>query len=142
MQPDVKHENVIVLADACVLITLIDANELRKLVSIKHYDFCVTEDVVTEIIRPQQKKILAAAISDDVLSKITIDIPDELAMFAELQTLKLGRGEASSIAVAYHRGWSFATDEKGKCRKMAEQHLGHKRILTTTQLRALWLSKG
>ena len=87
MQSDVKHENVMVLADVCVLITLIDANELRKLISIKHYDFCVTEDAVSEIIRPPQKKVLAAAISHGVLSKITIDMPDELAMFAELQTL-------------------------------------------------------
>ena len=97
---------------------------------------------MTEIIRSAQKKVLAAAINDTVLSKITIDMPDELAMFAELETLKLGRGEASSIAVAYFRGLSFATDEKGRCRKVAEQRLGHKRILTTMQLRALWLKKG
>jgi len=59
--------------------------------------------------------------------------PETIALFAELRHL-MGAGEAASLALAVHRGWAVASDEKRAFRREALARLGPGRILTAPGL--------
>jgi predicted nucleic acid-binding protein len=67
--------------------------------------------------------------------------PDSIALFAELRHL-MDAGEAAPLALAVHRGWAVASDEKRAFRREALARLGPGRILTTPGLYALAIRAG
>ena len=97
------------------------------------FAFVVAADVLAEIVRPDQKQQVDGAVAVGVLRIEELSSPETIALFAELRHL-MGAGEASSLALAVHRGWAVASDEKRAFRREALARLGPGRILTTTGL--------
>ena len=83
-----------------------------------------------EVTAPPQSESLEEAISSGGIEVVVVDDPAALATYAELVQV-LGRGESAAIALAAHRRWILAMDERGRARREAERHLGAGRIVTT-----------
>jgi hypothetical protein len=75
------------------------------------FTFVVTPDVLSEIVQPDQKQQIDSAVADRILRVEALSGSEVLALFAELRHL-MGTGEAASMALAVHKGWSVASDEK------------------------------
>jgi predicted nucleic acid-binding protein len=73
------------------------------------------------------------AVAVGVLRIEELSGPETIALFAELRHL-MGAGEAASLALAVHRGWAVASDEKRAFRREALARLGPGRILTAPGL--------
>ena len=105
------------------------------------FNFVVTPDVVAEIVLPSQKEQVDNAVAADALRVEGLAGPEMLALFAELRRL-MGTGEAASLALAVHKGWSVASDEKRSFRREALARLGAGRILTTPGLYVVAIRSG
>lgn len=101
----------------------------------------VTPDVLAEIVLPDQKQQVDGAVAGGILRIEELSSPDSIALFAELRHL-MGAGEASSLALAVHRGWAVASDEKRAFRREASVRLGPGRILTTAGLYVVAIRAG
>jgi predicted nucleic acid-binding protein len=97
------------------------------------FAFVVTPDVLSEIVQPDQKQQVDAALAAGMLRIEELSSSEMLALFAELRHL-MGAGEAASLALAVHKGWAVASDEKRAFRREALARLGQNRILTTPGL--------
>ena len=89
--------------------------------------------MLAEIVLSDQKQQVDGAVAVGILRIEELSSPDSIALFAELRHL-MGAGEASSLALAVHRGWAVASDEKRAFRREALARLGPGRILTTPGL--------
>ena len=87
------------IIDANSLIDLIKLGALFSVAQLAEYQFLVIDEVVSEVRRPEQARILKEAIRRGLISKVSISTPDELELFAKLQTV-LDLGEAASLAYA------------------------------------------
>ncbi len=123
----------VVVTDANVLINLIHVGRLDMLSALGEYEFIVTEHVVEEVTRAEQRAVLLAAIERDTLRVEPLTEVREIELYADLSG-RLGRGEAACLALACMRGWLVASDEKGRFRREAEARLGVDGILTTPGL--------
>lgn len=73
----------------------------------------VAEDVRDEVTRPDQRKVLEAAISARLLDVETISDRVEVALFAELARIgRFGPGERAVMAVALTRGMAAGLQER------------------------------
>ena len=93
----------------------------------------VTPDVLAEIVLPDQKQQVDGAVAVGILRIEELSSPETIALFAELRHL-MGAGEAASLALAVHKGWAVASDEKRAFRREALVEVGASRILTTPGL--------
>jgi predicted nucleic acid-binding protein len=75
------------------------------------------------------------------LARDSISSPEELATFAELTQI-LGTGEPACLALAAHRNWLIACDEKRLLLREAQKRLGEGRIINTAGLYVLWIRGG
>lgn len=123
----------VILADANVLINLIHIGQLKLLGQIPGHRFVVPEHVQDEITRDEQARCLAEVLACGLLSAAAITDLDEMALYAELHRT-LGSGESACLAMAVHRGFSIASDEKHAFRRMAVRKIGDKRLMTTPDL--------
>ncbi|MGA2721590.1 MAG: hypothetical protein ABSG79_04170 [Bryobacteraceae bacterium] len=101
----------------------------------------VTPDVLAEIVLPDQKQQVDGAVAGGILRIEELSSPETIALFAELRHL-MGAGEAASLALAIHKGWAVASDEKRAFRREAVARLGQGRILTTPGLYVLAIRAG
>jgi predicted nucleic acid-binding protein len=116
--------------DANVLINLMHVGRLDLLGRLPGYAFAVTPDVIAEIVRPDQKRQIEAALEAGTLRREELSDPTAVALFAELRP-QMGAGEAATLALACQKGWAIASDEKKAFRREALARLGPGRILTT-----------
>jgi predicted nucleic acid-binding protein len=105
------------------------------------FEFVVTPDVLSEIVQPHQAQQIEAAITRGALRIEELTGSEMLALFAELRQ-SMGAGEAASLALAVHKGWSVASDEKRSFRREALARLGSGRILTTPGLYVVAIRSG
>jgi predicted nucleic acid-binding protein len=105
------------------------------------FTFVVTQDVISEIVQPDQKQEVEHALASGKLQPEDLSDPAMLTLFAELRHL-MGAGEAASLALAFHKGWAIASDEKRAFRREALARLGQSRILTTPGLYLLAIRSG
>jgi predicted nucleic acid-binding protein len=85
-------------------------------------DFCggkalATEQVLSELAKGVSQGIIPAT-SLSWLKRVKLRGPEERALFMQMR-LRLGEGEASSLAIAVSRGYSFLTDDM-KARRVAQ----------------------
>jgi predicted nucleic acid-binding protein len=97
--------------------------------------------VLAEIVLPDQKQQVDGALAVGILRIEELSSPDGIALFVELRHL-MGAGEASSLALAIHKGWVVASDEKRAFRREALARLGPCRLLTTPGLYVLAIRAG
>ena len=130
-----------VVTDANILINLTHVGGVDFLGKLPGFTFVVTPDVLAEIVLPDQKQQVDGAVAVGILRIEDLSGPDVLALFAELRHL-MGAGEAASLALAVHRGWAVASDEKKAFRREALARLGPGRLLTTPGLYVLAIRAG
>jgi len=105
------------------------------------FEFVVPDEVIAEILDPDQQRVLGDALAAGALRRHSISSTEELATFAELTQI-FGAGEAACLAVAENRNWLVACDEKRLFLREARKRLGDDRILNTAGLYVLWIRAG
>jgi predicted nucleic acid-binding protein len=120
----------VVVTDANILINLIHIGQLPLLGALVGFDFVVPDEVVAEILDPEQAGALQEALQAGFVATASIADTEELAIFTALTT-SLGKGESACLALAERRGWMIASDEGGAFRREANQRLGTGRLINT-----------
>jgi predicted nucleic acid-binding protein len=123
----------VVVTDANILINLIHVRHLSLLGRLIGFSFVVPDEVVAEVLDPEQEQALREALGAGILTQESICDTAELELFATL-TSSLGKGESACLAIAQNRGWLVASDEGGAFRREATARLGAGRILNTAGL--------
>jgi predicted nucleic acid-binding protein len=114
---------------------------VKVLAGLQQFDFVITEEVSVEIEWPQEKEQLHSALAAGILRiEPTSDLP-VVTLFAALRQ-QMGAGEAAALALACHRGWVVASDERKAFRREATSRLGQGRILTTPGIYVLAIRSG
>lgn len=104
----------IILADTSVLINFLAIDRMDLL---QQYSgrFLITDHVRHEVTRhyPDQWARLLEALEQGILEEIQVTDPDEVETFAHWTGLqRFGKGECACIAVALHRGYAVAMDDR------------------------------
>lgn len=132
----------VVATDTSVLINLIHVGRLDILESLAPWTFVVPERVEQEITRHDQARLLVEAVERGFIQRVTITEPPELGRYVELLGARIGKGEASCLAMALERGWTVASDERGRFLHLAQQQLGDGRLVNTPGLLLLAIRRG
>ena len=136
-----QNTTSVVITDASVIINLCHTGHILLLGRITKFEFVVTDEVIAEVTEPDQQRSLSEALIACALRRESISSPEELTTFAELTQI-LGTGEAACLAVAEHRKWLVACDEKRVFLREARKRLGADRILNTAGLYVHWIRAG
>lgn len=123
----------IVVADASVLINFANIDRFDLLGSLPKYEVVVPNEVGAEITRPVQAERFTAAVVAGYLRFEDSTDPTEIALAAAIRQ-DLDIGEAACLAMAEHRGWSIACDERGSYLNLALGRVGASRMLDTSGL--------
>lgn len=125
----------IVIADTSVLINFLVVNRM-DLIKRHSCRFLITNHVSREITEHYQEQFsrLQEALKQGILEEIPVTYQEEVETFAKLTELEsLGSGECACIAVAIHRGYTLAIDDK-KAIKQARLSCPTISIATTEDL--------
>jgi len=133
-----------VVIDACCLINLYAAGDLRTRLLVHGRKWCIPSVVLRESLYIHQVQ------ADGTTVKIAIEIQSliddgsvhscdatdgaELDLFVDFAA-KIDDGEAMALAIAKSRGWTVATDDR-KAIRLAEEHSVS--VLTTPDLMKSW----
>lgn len=124
----------IVVADTSVIINFCHAGRLDLLGTIHRFDFVVPAEVEAEILQADPRSQFEAALGRGDVSRSLTDDPDVLSRMADLLEQNLGLGEAACTALAAHRGWLVASDERRRFLRIADTTLGTGRVIDTPGL--------
>jgi len=133
-----------VVIDACCLVNLYAAGDLRTRLLVHGRKWCIPSVVLRESLYIHQVQ------ADGTTVKIAIEIQSliddgsvhscdatdgaELDLFVDFAA-KIDDGEAMALAIAKSRGWTVATDDR-KAIRLAEEHSVS--VLTTPDLMKSW----
>jgi predicted nucleic acid-binding protein len=131
----------VVVTDANVLINLMHVSRLDLLARIPNHEFVVPEHVREEIMIPDYRAALDAAVTQGWLKIESIDDVEAITLFTELIGC-VGRGEAACIAIAARAGWLIASDEKRRFLREANARVGAGRVITTVDVFVLAIKAG
>ncbi len=133
-----------VVVDACCLINICAAGELRERLSLIGGKWYVPTAVMAETLYLHIEQAdgtidkspidLQSFIDDGVLLSCTAEAAEELELYVDLAT-RLDDGEAMALAIAKTRSWTLSTDDR-KARRIAGE-LGVN-ILTTPAIMKRW----
>lgn len=128
-------EETIVITDTSVLINFLVLDKVGLLPRLPNKKFVVTDHVRAEVTEHYQEQLqrLELALSTGTLDEISVTALAEVELFAQLTATGLGIGECSAIAVAIHRAFSLAIDDK-TASKRVHQRWPHIPIMTTETL--------
>ena len=138
-----EHQPAIIVTDASVLINFprIDRTDL---IAGHFHAFLATDHVAAEVTDryPDQQQRFAAAVATGAISETRVTTPEEIRLFGSLFAAgRLGAGECSAIALAIHRGYILAIDDR-----LATTHAGRAdatlRILATQGLVVSMIRQG
>jgi len=133
----------IILTDTSVLINFLRIDRTDLIAGHSH-DFLATDHVAAEISDryPDQQQRFSAALDAGAILETRVTKPEELQLFGSLfSTGRLGAGECSAIALAVHRGYILAIDDRVATRhaRGADATL---RILATQDLMVSMIREG
>jgi len=104
----------IIVTDTSVLINFLRIDRTDLIAGHSH-EFLATDHVAAEISDryPDQQQRFAAAVDAGVISETRVTAPEELQLFGILIAAgRLGAVECSAIALAVHRGYILAMDDR------------------------------
>lgn len=130
-----EDPSFIVIADTSVLINFLAINRM-DLIKRHSCRFLITDHVSREVTEHYQEQFsrLKDALEQSILEEISVTHQEEVGTFAKLTAQEiLGDGECACIAVALHRGYILATDDK-KAIKQAHSCCPTISIITTQDL--------
>lgn len=131
----VQDSASIIIADTSVLINFLTIDRL-DLIERHSCRFFITEHVRHEVTMHYGEQVsrLNRALEQGILEEIRITDPDEVETFARWTGFqRFGEGECACIAVALHRQYRLAMDDK-QAIKQAERCHATLQILTTQDL--------
>ena len=135
-------ETLTVVLDATVVIHLAQADRLDLLGAMEGYVFVVPDQVVEEVIYPEQAAILEQALEAGHLRRESSTEPAEIALYAELRR-RMGKGEAACLAMSVRRDWMLASDDRGRAfRRIVRERLGTARLIDTSAIVKMALEGG
>jgi predicted nucleic acid-binding protein len=104
----------------------------RAVIAERVFDECRLDPFIPddEVVERTDLLDLISAGSLTVVASLT---DDELNTFAQF-TIKLDDGEAMTLALAVHRGWTVVTDDRAAIRELS----GHAPLLSTLDLVKAW----
>lgn len=133
-----------VVVDACCMINLYAAGELRRRLSLLGGRWYLPTGVVDEALYVHieqadgtiEKSLidLQSFVDDGTLLSCTAESAQELELYVDLAT-RIGDGEAMALAIAKLRGWMLSTDDR-KARRIADGLSVS--VLTTPELIKRW----
>lgn len=109
-----ERQPAIIVADASVLINFLRIDRTDLLARHSH-DFIATDQVAAEITDryPDQRQRLESALASGAISETRVTTSEEIELFGSLlATGRLGAGECSAIALAVHRRYILAIDDR------------------------------
>ena len=124
---------IVVVTDANILVNLSLVGRLHLFGGLHPWRFVVPEEVVAEILDPDQRAALLSAETQGCIARVTIDTLPALQLFAELRA-EMGKGESACLAYAAISSCYLASDEKKRFRRRAVELIGEDRILRTESL--------
>lgn len=130
-----------VVTDSSVLINLAVADCLPLLAKFENLEFHVPQEVLAEIVRPDQRSRVEQALQGRALHEVVLDDLTALRFYADLRQT-LGQGESACLALAATRSWLVACDEKRAFLREATARLGPGRVLDTPGLLLLAVRRG
>lgn len=148
MTDDLSFQHDTLLLDACCVITLSASGifeELLRLLPVKVgvADYVVDQEALWHYdgppndMRAEQRTInLQPMIDRGLIDKVTLETEEEQLTFLAYSTI-LDDGEAMTGAIAFHRSYSIATDEKKGLRIFSEDMPGIQ-LITTPELLRYW----
>lgn len=120
-----------IILDANVLIDLMKLECLSLVLGHEGRRFHIADTVVAEILRPEQAVALQACLQAGTIALAIVEGDEETNWYGPL-AIRLGAGDAACMAIAAARGWTLASNEKGRqFRREAKAHLGSARTLKT-----------
>ncbi|KAF0246853.1 MAG: hypothetical protein FD180_383 [Planctomycetota bacterium] len=121
---------LLVASDTNILINFLAVTRMNLLVTHTEFKFVVTAHTREELTVKAQRDQVEQAIAAGSLEEAIVQPGEEMKLYSEL-AVRIGSGESAAIAVACARGWSVATDEKGRTRREIVARLGETWLLTT-----------
>ena len=109
-----EHQPAIIVTDASVLINFLRIDRTDLLAGHSH-TFLATDHVAEEITDryPAQQQRFAAALASGAISETRVTTPEEIRLFGSMFAAgRLGAGECSAIALAVHRRYILAIDDR------------------------------
>ena len=109
-----EHQPAIIVTDASVLINFLRVDRTDLLAGHSHA-FLATDHVAAEITDryPAQQQRFAAALASGAISETRVTTPEEIRLFGSMFAAgRLGAGECSAIALAVHRRYILAIDDR------------------------------
>ena len=129
--------------DASILMNFLRIDRM-DLIARHSHDFIVTDHVAAEISDryPEQQQRFVTAIDAGFISQTSITSPEEISLFGSLAASgRLGAGECSAIAMAMHRRYVLAIDDRQATTQA--RHIDQAlRILTTQDLMVSIIGEG
>ncbi|MGD1806182.1 hypothetical protein ACP6PL_12180 [Dapis sp. BLCC M126] len=136
------------LLDTCCIINFWASGHLLEILKSIPSQVAVTQVVLEEelqILQRQQNEGDESAIQfqtaiDREIVKIVdfdFDSDGETETFVNYLANNLGDGEAATFAIAFHRGWGIATDDK-KAISFIQQEAPHLQIFSTPEIIKYW----
>ena len=138
-----EHQQAIIVTDASVLINFLRIDRSDLLAGHSHA-FLATDHVAAEITDryPDQQQRFAAALAAGTISETRVTSPEEIQLFGTLlATRRLGAGECSAIALAVHRRYNLAMDDR-RATAHARRTDATLRILATQDLVVSMIGQG
>lgn len=138
-----EDPSAIVIVDASVLINFLAVDRM-DLIQRHSCRFLITDHVRHEVIEHYQEQFarLQKALEQGFIEEISVTDPEEVELFAQFAGMaSFGYGECACIAVAIHRGYTLALDDK-KAMKQARCACPTINILTTQDLVVSMITMG
>jgi hypothetical protein len=140
----VPSQSVAIL-DACVLINILASGRAQEILTGSEYRFAVCTVVGSESIylraadanAPPEEVNLDPFVKSKCLTVCALSGDAERSLFIDYAT-DLDDGEAMTLALAFSRGFSMATDDR-KARRIFLEEIGDAtRLLSTAQILRMW----
>ena len=133
------------LLDACCVINFAASGSLFDILSCIPAQIVITEEVKSELSGLPCSEgessgsliQLQLAIEKQILVITDFNSEDEESLFIDYASTLGDDGEASTAAIAIHRGWSIATDDK-KAISLFQKEIPHLEIKSTLEIVRYW----
>lgn len=136
-----RHDHLIL--DACCVINLQVSGKVREILQAVDTALVVAQDVKdVEILHtdePGEKQpiTLDELIAGGILQVTDFETEDEADTAVDLASMGLDLGESVTAAIAMHRQWALATDER-KCLRIVKEMAPQIQLVTTPEMVHLW----
>jgi len=137
------------LLDACCVLNFCASGQLLSII-----ESIPVQVAVTKVVQERELKTLQrleegetegilqfeTAIAQSLLTIVDFELEAEVESFVNYAAILGDDGESATCAIAFHRGWVVATDDRGAMR-FIRRELPHLEIISTLEIVKHWADK-